>query len=114
MVLEMIFGNLLDNAIKYSGDNPRVDVRVHMKGRGRVVTRILDNGEGVPADLRKKVFRIFYRGGNELERRQKGTGLGLYIVRTLTHLLKGQVNVYDRQGQPGSVFEVELPGKPEA
>jgi len=113
MVLEMIFGNLLDNAIKYSSSPPNVEVQVRVKDRGRVVTRICDNGNGIPADMRSKVFRIFYRGGNELERTQKGTGLGLYIVRTLVHILKGTVKVQSRVNQPGSVFEVELPGRAE-
>ena len=111
LVLEMIFGNLLDNALKYGGDSPHVEVQVRMRNRNRVVTRVIDNGPGIPPEIRKKIFRIFYRGGNELERRQKGTGLGLYIVRTLVHLLRGRVAVHDRGERPGSVFEVELPGR---
>jgi len=67
VVLEMIFGNLLDNAVKYAGDPPQVEVNVRMKGSDRVSVRITDNGEGVPSDLRKKVFQMFYRGGDELE-----------------------------------------------
>jgi len=111
MVLEMIFGNLLDNALKYAAPEPAVDVQVRIEKRGRVVTRICDNGQGVPPNQRKKIFQMFYRGGNELERTQKGTGLGLYIVRTLVHLLKGSVTVRDREGGKGSVFEVILPGR---
>jgi signal transduction histidine kinase len=114
VVLEMIFGNLLDNAVKYAGDPPLVEVHVRMKDSDRVSVRITDNGEGVPSDLRKKVFQMFYRGGDELERRQKGTGLGLYISRTLAHILKGSISVHDRLDGSGSVFEVELPGRPES
>src|SRR5690606_33495712 len=106
--LEMIFGNLLDNAVKYSGRPAKVDVQVRVSHR-RVVTRVADNGPGVPPHQRKKIFDLFYRGGNELERTRKGTGLGLYIVRTLVHFLRGRVTVYDRLGQPGSIFEVDLP-----
>lgn len=109
LIMEMIFRNLLDNAVKYSGQQPAVEVRVERTKRGRVVTRIIDNGEGVPSEMRKKIFKIFYRGGSELERKQKGTGLGLYIARTLVHLLKGKISVYDRGDRPGSVFEVDLP-----
>lgn len=112
VVLEMIFGNLLDNAVKYAGDPPDVRVEAKMVARNRVRIRIVDNGEGVPSDLRKKIFGMFYRGGNELERRQKGTGLGLYICKTLTKVLKGSITVHDREEGPGSVFEVELPGRP--
>jgi len=110
IVLDMIFGNLLDNAVKYAARPPRVDVQVRVRHR-RVFVRIADNGPGVPVDQRKKIFDLFYRGGNELERTRKGTGLGLYIVRTLVHFLKGRVSVYDRFGQTGSVFEVDLPGR---
>lgn len=111
MVLEMIFGNLLDNALKYGGRPPRIDVQVRLAERDRVLVRIADNGQGVPHELRRRIFRIFYRGGNELERRQKGTGLGLYIVKTLVHMLRGKVAVTNRTDRPGSAFEVELPGR---
>ncbi len=110
MVLDMIFGNLLDNAVKYAARPPRVDVQVRVRHR-RVIVRVSDNGPGVPLDQRKKIFDLFYRGGNELERARKGTGLGLYIVRTLVHFLKGRVTIYDRFGQVGSVFEVDLAGR---
>ena len=114
VVLEMIFGNLLDNAVKYAGDPPQVQVVTSMTGRGRVRVQIIDNGEGIPDDQRRQIFGMFYRGGKELERRQKGTGLGLYISRTLAHILKGSISVDERPDGPGSVFEVELPGRPAA
>jgi len=109
IVLEMLFGNLLDNAVKYSGDPPAVEVTVRRAPKNRVVTEVADNGDGVPAEFRKRIFRLFYRGGSELERRQVGTGVGLYVVRTLVHALKGNVSVHDRNGQPGCVFRVDLP-----
>lgn len=111
VVLEMIFRNLIDNAIKYSPPNEPVDVVARTIRRDWVCVEIRDRGEGVPADIRKQIFRIFYRGGRELERTQKGTGLGLYIVRTLVRLLRGKVQVTDREEGPGSVFHVELPGR---
>lgn len=109
LVLETIFRNLLDNAVKYGGEPPKVDVQV-LTDRGRVITRIIDNGHGVPPELRTKIFRMFFRVGSELTRRQKGTGLGLYIVHTLVKQLHGRVSVHSRTGQSGSVFEVDLPG----
>ena len=111
LVVETVFRNLMDNAIKYAGDPPRVEVSVRVTDRGRVLTRIADNGDGVPPELRKHIFGMFFRGGSELTRRQKGTGLGLYIVNTLVRQMKGRVTVHDRPGQPGSVFEVDLPGR---
>lgn len=111
LLLDMIFGNLLDNAVKYSPEDTRVHVELKSKSPGRIVVRISDNGIGVPAEIRNKVFRMFYRGGQELERSHKGTGLGLYIVRTLVHMLKGTVSVHGRETGQGTIFEVELPGK---
>jgi two-component system, OmpR family, phosphate regulon sensor histidine kinase PhoR len=114
LVLETIFRNLLDNAIKYADDPPRVDVQVRATDRGRVLTRISDNGHGVPPELRKRIFGMFFRAGSELTRRQKGTGLGLYIVNTFVRQMKGRITVHDRQGHPGSMFEVDLPGSRKA
>jgi signal transduction histidine kinase len=110
LVVESVFQNLIDNAIKYGGDPPQVEIAAKVE-RGHVVVRISDNGLGVPPELRKRIFGLFFRGGSELTRRQKGTGLGLYIVHTLVRHLKGRVSVHDRVGQPGSVFEVVLPTK---
>jgi signal transduction histidine kinase len=111
ILLEMIFGNLLDNAIKYGGNPPRVLVSAFPRGVDRVVIRIQDNGAGVPAASRGRIFQMFYRGNNELERTKKGTGLGLYIVRTLVGFLKGRVSISDNPSGQGSVFEVTLPGR---
>lgn len=109
IVLEMLFGNLLDNAVKYGGHPPEVKVSVQTTSKGRVVVNIADNGEGVPPEYRKQIFRLFYRRGSELERRRTGTGVGLYVVRTLVGALKGTISVHDRSDGTGCVFRVELP-----
>jgi signal transduction histidine kinase len=112
LVLDLILINLIENAVKYSGDPPAVHVRVRPQGKNRVRVQITNNGSGVPREERKKIFQIFYRGGSELERRQKGTGLGLYIVHTLVRKLSGRISVHDRaDGESGCTFEVELPGR---
>ena len=110
--VEMIFRNLIDNAIKYAGPKPEVSVEMWPDGRGRVVTRVADNGPGIPMNLRRKIFGRFVRLGSELERHQTGTGLGLFIVRTLVKRWKGKVYVFGRGSQSGTVFEVDLPGNP--
>jgi signal transduction histidine kinase len=108
--LEVIFRNLIDNAVKYAGEEPRVEVVLRLHPRGHVVTRVCDNGKGIPHKLRRRIFGRFVRLGFELERERPGTGLGLYIVRTLVRRLGGRVRVHDREAGPGAVFEVELPG----
>ena len=111
IVLRMIFSNLLDNGVKYGGDPARVEVSALLSAGGRVHVRVASNGETIPYEDRKKVFQIFYRGGNELQRKTKGTGLGLFIVSTLVRQLKGRISVDDRDdGQPGCTFIVDLPG----
>jgi signal transduction histidine kinase len=110
--LEIIFRNLFDNAIKYSGEQPKVEVDLHSDGNGRVITQIADNGPGIPAKLRRKIFGRFVRLGSELERKTKGTGLGLYIVRTLVRRQGGKIQVRQRPQGHGTIFEVDLPATP--
>jgi two-component system, OmpR family, phosphate regulon sensor histidine kinase PhoR len=107
--LRMIFRNLLDNAVKYAGAEPEVAVTLGPAADGGTLTRVADNGCGIPPALRRKIFGRFVRIGYELERERPGTGLGLYIVRTLLKRLKGRIRVRDRPGGPGTVFEVYLP-----
>ncbi|MDA0833749.1 MAG: HAMP domain-containing sensor histidine kinase [Planctomycetota bacterium] len=114
IVMEMIFGNILDNAVKYGANPPRVDVQVQTIPEGVVIIRVSDNGEGIPSEDRKKIFQIFYRRGSELERKKKGTGLGLYIARTLVHMLSGKITVHAREETSGTLFEIQLPGRAEA
>ncbi|MBL8827253.1 MAG: HAMP domain-containing histidine kinase [Planctomycetaceae bacterium] len=109
--IEMIFRNLLDNALKYSGEHPQVTVESWINLRGMVVTRVADNGPGIPQQWRRKIFSRFFRIGSELERKQPGTGLGLYIVDTLVRRMRGSVFVRSRGNQGGTVFEVQLPGR---
>jgi len=110
--LEIVFRNLIDNAINYAVDDPQVTVQLGHRAGGRVIVRIIDNGPGIPVGLRRKIFGRFVRLGNELERSRTGTGLGLFIVRTLVKRMRGKVSVRARGSQKGSIFEVELPGQP--
>jgi signal transduction histidine kinase len=103
----IIFRNLIDNAIKYAGVPPHVVVTTRVD-REEVVTEIGDNGPGIPAAEKRKIFGRFQRLGSELERKKPGTGLGLYIVRTLVKQMAGKVQVVDRD-RIGTTFELRLP-----
>lgn len=109
--LEMILVNLLDNAAKYGGEPRRLLVQIQPRGKHRVLLRVSDNGLGVPFDMRRKIFTRFIRGGSELERRTKGTGLGLYLVRELVARMKGRINVQCRGPLGGATFDVDFPGR---
>ncbi len=108
--LELVFRNLIDNAVKYaSQEQPQVHVALRAAGPERLAVSVSDNGRGIPHSLRHRLFARFARLGLELERNKPGTGLGLYIVRTLVGRLGGSVRI--RDGGPGATFEVELPGR---
>lgn len=111
--LDMIFRNLIDNAVKYGGDPSQVEIHTCWLGGKKpvLVTRIADNGKGIPAAQRRKIFHRFERLGVELERTKPGTGLGLYIVGTLVKRLKGSVRVLSKSRESGTVFEVALPAR---
>jgi len=106
--IEIVFRNLLDNAVKYSLPEPRVEVTAAVE-RSTVTVRVADNGPGIPLTQRHAVFRRFVRLGSELERSTPGTGLGLFLVRSLVKQLRGKVTAKGRLTGQGSVFEVELP-----
>ena len=106
--IEIVFRNLLDNAVKYSLPEPRVEVTAAVE-RSTVTVRVADNGPGIPLSQRHAVFRRFVRLGSELERSTPGTGLGLFLVRSLVKQLRGKVTAKGRLTGQGSVFEVELP-----
>jgi signal transduction histidine kinase len=108
--LEILFRNLIDNAVKYAGSPPSVEIQVHPQPDQKVTVSIIDNGPGIPPHLRRKVFGRFIRLGNELERSTPGTGLGLYLVRNVVKSVGGSIRVQDREGGPGTEFEVTLDG----
>jgi signal transduction histidine kinase len=108
MDLEIVFRNLIDNAVKYAGQPPKVEVVLRFEPNSAVVVQVSDNGRGIPHHLRRKIFGRFVRLGLELEREKPGTGLGLYIVRTLVRRLRGRVRIRDRKQGNGTVFEVTL------
>ncbi len=108
--LDVLFRNLIDNAVKYAGSEPRVGIAVRRTADNHAIVRISDNGRGIPGKFRRQIFRRFERLGMELERERPGTGLGLYIVRNIAKRLKARIRVRDNESGPGTVFEVQLPG----
>jgi signal transduction histidine kinase len=115
--LEMLFRNLLDNALKYGGEKPHVQVTARLlagrkPGKEQVAVQVIDNGRGIPAPLRRQIFGRFVRLGVELQREKPGIGLGLYLVRTLVDRLRGKIRVLPRPDSSGTIFEVQLRATP--
>ncbi|MDB4339043.1 ATP-binding protein, partial [Rubripirellula sp.] len=106
--LEILFRNLIDNAVKYGGSPPKVLVGVKSLADEKIMVSITDNG--IPPNQRRKVFGRFIRLGNELERSTPGTGLGLYLVRNVVKSIGGSIQVSDRADGSGTRFEVTLKG----
>jgi signal transduction histidine kinase len=101
--------NLIDNAVKYSGNPVRVTVETsNLEGKYAVV-RVTDRGAGIPKAELKRVFRRFYRIPGPLASRVKGTGLGLYIVRSVAKRHGGRVWAESEGPGQGSTFVLQLP-----
>ena len=105
--LSSVAYNLLENAIKYSPNPARVHTSVHLRA-GRIHWTVADEGYGIPALERVKIFDKFYRVGSEDTRKTKGTGLGLYIVQSIINAHEGQISVHDNDPH-GTRFELQLP-----
>jgi signal transduction histidine kinase len=101
--------NLIDNAVKYSGSEVRVTVKTERTDERFVTVRVRDQGPGIPRDELKRVFRRFYRVPGPLASRIKGTGLGLYIVRTVARRHGGRAWAESEGPGRGSTFALELP-----
>jgi PAS domain S-box-containing protein len=102
-----VLANLIDNALKYSPDGGRIGVRVDAH-EGYARFSVEDEGIGVPAAERERIFEKFYRLDPNLTRGAGGTGLGLYIARELVRRMNGRIWVTSQPGA-GSTFSFELP-----
>ena len=105
--LRQVLLNLLDNAVKYSPDGGRVEVRVEQNGSS-VRFAVQDEGLGIPHGEQQRIFGKFYRLDPQLTRGVGGTGLGLYICRELVRRMEGRLTVDSVEGG-GSTFYVDLP-----
>lgn len=112
--LRVIFLNLMDNAVKYSGERVDVSVEVVPRQTGGAVVRVHDHGVGLAPRELKRVFHRFYRVGNEMTRTRPGTGLGLYIVRETIQHLGGRIAVESPGEGLGTTFSITLPGDQDA
>lgn len=105
--------NLLDNAVKFSGDQIDVEVDVRLDGdRARLCVR--DRGPGLPPLEAKRIFRRFYRIPGPLTQRIKGTGVGLFIVQSAARRHGGRAYAQSDGPGTGATFFLELPAAPAA
>ena len=105
-LLARLFGNLLNNAVKYGKEGKQIRVSMEKEGE-YVVTRVINYGRIIPKQELDHIFQKFYRTEQSRSRDTGGTGLGLAIVQQIAELHHGQVRV--KSDLQGTVFEVELP-----
>ncbi len=107
--LRTVITNLLDNAVKFSGDLVRVSVSVAAPAPATVWVRVQDRGVGIPKKQLKRIFNRFYRVQARGLKQVKGTGLGLYIVRSIARAHGGRVFALSEGEGRGATFTLELP-----
>ena len=107
MRIQQALSNLVDNAIKYGGEDDTIDLAVCDRGDVAAI-RITDHGEGIPPSERERIFRRFYRIDKSRSQLIAGAGLGLAIVKHLVILHRGTIEVESEQGM-GATFVVTLP-----
>lgn len=108
--LQTAFINLLDNALKYSSDTPKISIRTKKAAMNkRVDIFIKDNGIGIPAADLKRIFKRFYRVANPPGGEMKGTGLGLFIVKSIVERHGGKISAQSRGVGLGTTFLLQLP-----
>jgi two-component system, OmpR family, sensor histidine kinase SenX3 len=101
--------NLLDNAIKYSGDKKSIVVDLLTPNIDTVLLRVQDRGIGIPRNEVKRIFKRFYRASNSKGEKVKGTGLGLFIVRSIARRYGGDAFAESEGEGRGSTFTIRLP-----
>lgn len=99
--------NILDNAIKYSDDAPKIDVYTENVGNN-ILLKIADQGNGMSKQVQKRVFEKFYREHTGNVHNVKGHGLGLAYVKRIVEDHQGHISVESEKGK-GSVFTIKLP-----
>jgi two-component system sensor histidine kinase SenX3 len=107
--LRAAISNLLDNAVKYSVKEIQISVEVAPLDGKKVAVRIKDSGIGIPAAQLKRIFKRFYRVPGRVMARIKGTGLGLFIVRSVVERHGGRVFAQSEGRGHGSEFTIQLP-----
>ena len=109
--LALVIANLLDNAVKYTGDQKKIALHAR-DASGRVFISITDNGLGLSRAERKNIFQQFYQVDQKLSRSRGGCGLGLALVQHIVEAHGGRVDIESQLGR-GSTFTVSIPIAPQ-
>lgn len=103
---KIILQNLLTNAVKYTPENGSVEVKIEKTSQGTIIS-VKDNGYGIPEEAKSQIFSKLFRAENIREKEPSGTGLGLYLLKSLVDKLGGKVWFKSKEGV-GTTFYVNL------
>lgn len=106
LLWKLAVSNLLENAVKYGSSDKAIEIELRRQEE-QFLLSIKDYGIGIPDEEKTKIFKKFYRVGNENSRKTKGTGLGLYLTAKIVNQFKGEITIRDNDPK-GSIFEITL------
>ncbi|MGX5695603.1 sensor histidine kinase [Agromyces soli] len=107
--IRQVITNLMGNAMRFTADDSPIEIRVSIDAAAeRAMLEVVDHGEGIPPQIREKIFQRFWRADTSRARETGGTGLGLAIVSSIVSVHNGTVDVVETPGG-GATFRVSLP-----
>ncbi len=107
-LIKHVYSNLISNAVLYTNPGGKIEIKVHTKG-GSVISEIKDNGIGIPKSEQSRMFEKFFRASNATKKVTEGTGLGLYLSKTIVESSGGNIWFTSEEG---TTFKFSLPLKP--
>jgi len=106
-LIRIIFQNLLSNSLKYTKDNGNVELKI-FKDEKNLKIEVSDNGMGIPENQKKNIFSKFFRADNVRQTETEGTGLGLYLVKSIIEHSNGKIS-FESELNKGTTFFISLP-----
>ena len=103
----IIFQNILTNAVKYTPNEGKIVIGISRED-SKILISFADTGYGIPKEFHPKVFSKFFRGDNIKEKNPEGTGLGLYMVRSIVEHSGGKI-WFESEENKGTTFYVSFP-----
>jgi signal transduction histidine kinase len=107
--LEIVFKNVFDNAVKYSGENPQVIVDMRLLDTGHIGITVQDHGIGISRNQLKRIFKRFHRAPDPRVNERSGSGLGLYVAYRLLRNLGGRIRAESEGPGKGTTMRIRLP-----
>ncbi len=112
--IRQVLANLIGNALRFTPESSPIEIGVGVDGTSQqAVLSVIDHGEGIPPQIREKIFQRFWRADSSRARDTGGSGLGLAIVSAIVHSHEGEVDIVETPGG-GATFRVFLPLLPRA